>query len=306
MNADLIELLGRITDPVNILTNEYMNKHTTFKVGGVADVFVIPQSIEEAADIIRLLLSRNEPYIVIGNGSNILVSDKGYRGCIVCMDKGTDTISVNGTSIKAQAGAMLSKVANAAYENGLTGLEFASGIPGTVGGAMVMNAGAYGSEMKDVTVNVTLFDAATGEVITVSAGDMEFGYRTSIVKKHPYTVLAAEFKLAAGNREEIKAQMDELAQKRREKQPLEYPSAGSTFKRPEGYFAGKLIEDAGLKGYSVGGATVSEKHCGFVINTGGATATDVIRLMADVREKVNEKFGVFLEPEVVMIGEEQI
>ena len=306
MNADLIELLGRITDPVNILTNEYMNKHTTFKVGGVADVFVIPQSIEEAADIIRLLLSRNEPYIVIGNGSNILVSDKGYRGCIVCMDKGTDTISVNGTSIKAQAGAMLSKVANAAYENGLTGLEFASGIPGTVGGAMVMNAGAYGSEMKDVTVNVTLFDAATGEVITVPAGDMEFGYRTSIVKKHPYTVLAAEFKLAAGNREEIKAQMDELAQKRREKQPLEYPSAGSTFKRPEGYFAGKLIEDAGLKGYSVGGAAVSEKHCGFVINTGGATATDVIRLMADVREKVNEKFGVFLEPEVVMIGEEQI
>lgn len=306
MNADLIELLGRITDPVNILTNEYMNKHTTFKVGGVADVFVVPQSIEEAADIIRLLLSRNEPYIVIGNGSNILVSDKGYRGCIVCMDKGTDTISVNGTSIKAQAGAMLSKVANAAYENGFTGLEFASGIPGTVGGAMVMNAGAYGSEMKDVTVNVTLFDAATGEVITVSAGDMEFGYRTSIVKKHPYTVLAAEFKLAAGNREEIKAQMDELAQKRREKQPLEYPSAGSTFKRPEGYFAGKLIEDAGLKGYSVGGAAVSEKHCGFVINTGGATATDVIRLMADVREKVNEKFGVFLEPEVVMIGEEQI
>ena len=306
MNADLIELLGRITDPVNILTNEYMNKHTTFKVGGVADVFVVPQSIEEAADIIRLLLSRNEPYIVIGNGSNILVSDKGYRGCIVCMDKGTDTISVNGTSIKAQAGAMLSKVANAAYENGLTGLEFASGIPGTVGGAMVMNAGAYGSEMKDVTVNVTLFDAATGEVITVPAGDMEFGYRTSIVKKHPYTVLAAEFKLAAGNREEIKAQMDELAQKRREKQPLEYPSAGSTFKRPEGYFAGKLIEDAGLKGYSVGGAAVSEKHCGFVINTGGATATDVIRLMADVREKVNEKFGVFLEPEVVMIGEEQI
>ena len=305
MNADLIELLGRITDPVNILTNEYMNKHTTFKVGGVADVFVVPQSIEEAADIIRLLLSRNEPYIVIGNGSNILVSDKGYRGCIVCMDKGTDTISVNGTSIKAQAGAMLSKVANAAYENGLTGLEFASGIPGTVGGAMVMNAGAYGSEMKDVTVNVTLFDAATGEVITVPAGDMEFGYRTSIVKKHPYTVLAAEFKLAAGNREEIKAQMDELAQKRREKQPLEYPSAGSTFKRPEGYFAGKLIEDAGLKGYSVGGAAVSEKHCGFVINTGGATATDVIRLMADVREKVNEKFGVFLEPEVVMIGDEQ-
>ena len=306
MNADLIELLGRITDPVNILTNEYMNKPTTFKVGGVADVFVIPQSIEEAADIIRLLLSRNEPYIVIGNGSNILVSDKGYRGCIVCMDKGTDTISVNGTSIRAGAGAMLSKVANAAYENGLTGLEFASGIPGTVGGAMVMNAGAYGSEMKDVTVNVTLFDAATGEVITVPAGDMEFGYRTSIVKKHPYTVLAAEFNLAAGNREEIKAQMDELAQKRREKQPLEYPSAGSTFKRPEGYFAGKLIEDAGLKGYSVGGAAVSEKHCGFVINTGGATATDVIRLMADVREKVNEKFGVFLEPEVVMIGEEQI
>ena len=305
MNADIIELLGSITDPVNILTNEYMNKHTTFKVGGQADVFIIPQSIEEAADIIRLLLSKNEPYTVIGNGSNILVSDRGYRGCIVCMDKGTDSITVNGTSIRAEAGAMLSKVANAAYENSLTGLEFASGIPGTVGGAMVMNAGAYGFEMKDVTVNVTLFDAVTGEVKTLPAADMEFGYRTSIVKKHPYTVLAAEFLLTAGNREEIKAQMDELAQKRRQKQPLEYPSAGSTFKRPEGFFAGKLIEDAGLKGYSVGGAAVSEKHCGFVINKGGATATDVIRLMNDVKDKVYEKFGVCLEPEVVMIGEEK-
>ncbi|MBO4267117.1 MAG: UDP-N-acetylmuramate dehydrogenase [Lachnospiraceae bacterium] len=282
-----------------------MNKHTTFKVGGQADVFVIPQSIEEAADIIRLLLSKNEPYTVIGNGSNILVSDRGYRGCIVCMDRGTDSITVKGTSIRAEAGAMLSKVANAAYENSLTGLEFASGIPGTVGGAMVMNAGAYGFEMKDVTVNVTLFDAVTGEVKTLPAADMEFGYRTSIVKKHPYTVLAAEFLLTAGNREEIKAQMDELAQKRRQKQPLEYPSAGSTFKRPEGFFAGKLIEDAGLKGYSVGGAAVSEKHCGFVINKGGATATDVIRLMNDVKDKVYEKFGVCLEPEVVMIGEEK-
>lgn len=222
------------------------------------------------------------------------------------MDKGTDAITVNGKSIKAEAGAMLSKAAYAAYENGLTGLEFASGIPGTVGGAMVMNAGAYGQEMKDVTVSVTLFDASSGEVLTVPACDMEFGYRTSIVKKHPYTVLAAEFELKAGNREEIKARMDELALARRQKQPLEYPSAGSTFKRPEGYFAGKLIEDAGLKGYTVGGAAVSEKHCGFVVNTGNATAAEVLQLMSDVRDRVNERFGVVLEPEVVMIGDAKI
>ena len=306
MNTDIINQLGNITGPANILTNENMNKHTTFKVGGAADVFVTPQSIEEAVNIIRLLLSKNEPYVVIGNGSNILVSDNGYRGCVVCMDKGTDAITVNGTSIRAEAGAMLSKVAYAAYENGLTGLEFASGIPGAVGGAMVMNAGAYGQEMKDVTVTVTLFDAVSGEVLTISACDMEFGYRTSIVKKHPYTVLVAEFELKAGSREAIKARMDELALARRQKQPLEYPSAGSTFKRPEGHFAGKLIEDAGLKGYTVGGAAVSEKHCGFVVNTGNATATDILQLMSDVRDRVNERFGVMLEPEVVMIGDAKI
>lgn len=306
MSVSLAKQLGNITDPVNIRTNEYMNKHTTFKVGGAADIFVVPQSIEEAVDIIRLLLSLNEPYTVIGNGSNILVSDSGYRGCIVCMDRGTDGINVTGTSISAQAGAMLSKVAYAAYENGLAGLEFASGIPGTVGGAMVMNAGAYGSEMKDVTVSVTVFDTVTGRTLTMPADDMEFGYRTSIIKKHPYIVLGAVFELSKGGREDIKARMDELACKRREKQPLEYPSAGSTFKRPEGYFAGKLIEDAGLKGYSAGGAMVSDKHCGFVINRDNATAEDVLKVIRDVRNTVHEKFGVMLEPEVVMLGDMNI
>lgn len=302
MKEALVQQLKNITDPARVLTDERMSEHTTFKVGGCADVFVTAKSIKEATDIVSLLLSNDAEYTVIGNGSNLLVSDRGYRGCIVCM--GMDDITTDGNTITAGAGAMLSRVANAAFENSLTGLEFASGIPGSVGGAVVMNAGAYGGEMKDVLSSVTLFDAASRKTVIMSADEMAFGYRTSIVKSRPLTVLSATFKLASGNKNEIKAVMDDLAKKRRDKQPLEYPSAGSTFKRPEGYFAGKLIEDAQLKGYGIGGAFVSEKHSGFVVNKGGATADDVISLIRTVRQTVLDKFGVLLEPEVVILGED--
>ena len=304
MKSDIAEELKSVTASGNIKAFEDMGGHTTFRAGGCADVFVTPQSITEAADIVRLLLARKAKYTVIGNGSNLLVSDKGYRGCIVCMGSAVGSITVSGNVITAGAGALLSKVANAAYENGLTGLEYASGIPGTLGGAVVMNAGAYGGEMKDVITSVTMLDAANGKTVIFTGEDMKFGYRTSVVKNHPLIVLEAQITLDAGRKEEIKEKMDELARRRKEKQPLEFPSAGSTFKRPEGYFAGKLIEDAGLKGFSVGGAAVSEKHCGFIVNKGGATASDIIELIKKVRLTVNEKFGVMLEPEVVILGED--
>ena len=304
MRPDIANELKSVTAEGNIRTREDMGKHTTFRTGGCADVFVTPQSITEAADIVRLLLARDIDYTVIGNGSNLLVSDKGYRGCIICIGSAFGNITVHDNVITAGAGALLSKVAKAAYENGLTGLEFASGIPGTVGGAVVMNAGAYGGEMKDVIISVTMLDTTSGETVIFTGDDMKFGYRTSVVKNHPFIVLEAQILLEAGSRVDIKDKMDELTRRRKEKQPIEYPSAGSTFKRPEGYFAGKLIEDAGLKGFSVGGAAVSEKHCGFVINAGGATASDIIELIKKVRFTVNEKFGVMLEPEVVILGED--
>lgn len=303
LKEDLADKLKKITALSNVSVDEDMSSHTTFKVGGRADIFVTPADLKEATEIVRLLLTQQYPYTVIGNGSNIVVSDDGYRGCVICMGQGEDSISVSGNTIRAEAGAMLSKVARTAYDNSLTGLEFASGIPGSVGGAIVMNAGAYGGEIRDVVTSVTLFDANTQEVITKPAEEMLFGYRTSIVKSHPYIVLEAEFKLESGETSAIKAQMDDLAARRRDKQPLEYPSAGSTFKRPEGYFAARLIEEAGLKGLAVGGAKVSEKHSGFVINTGDATATDVISLIKLVRKKVYEHSGVLLEPEVIILGD---
>ncbi len=296
--------LKKITDTQNILVDESMKDHTSFRTGGSADVFVTPGNTKEAADIVRLLLAHDIPYTVIGNGSNLLVSDKGYRGVIVCMGKGCDDIKVSNTKITAGAGALLSRTAAAAYENSLTGFEFASGIPGSVGGAVVMNAGAYGSEIKDSASLVKLFDTRSGKIVNLSGDKMCFGYRTSIVKTHPLVVLEAEFDLEPGDKVQIKEKMDELAQKRRSKQPLEYPSAGSTFKRPEGYFAGKLIEDAGLKGYSIGGAMVSDKHCGFVINRGGATSSEILELIRYIRQKVYDINSIYLEPEVVLLGED--
>ncbi|MCR5301128.1 MAG: UDP-N-acetylmuramate dehydrogenase [Lachnospiraceae bacterium] len=295
----IAEELRSIT--ANVMTDEKMSAHTTFRTGGCADIFVIPKNAKEATDVVRLLLARNVPYTVIGNGSNILVSDEGYRGCIVCM--GADDMNVLGTTVTAGAGALLSKVARLSYENGLTGLEFAAGIPGSVGGAVVMNAGAYGSEIKDVIKDVKLFDIRTQNMVRLSGEDLLFGYRTSIVKTQPLIVLEAVFELSHKDRSEIKETMDDLAARRRSKQPLEYPSAGSTFKRPEGHFAGKLIEEAGLKGYSVGGAAVSDKHCGFIINRDNAASSDIISLIRIVRQKVFESSGVMLEPEIVLLGE---
>ena len=304
MNQDsLVQSLIKITNKNNVLKNENMSRHTTFKVGGEADIFVTPDTKEEAAEIVRLLLAANYPYMVIGNGSNLLVSDKGYRGCIICMADGMNEITVSGNNLACGAGVLLSKLCSVALENSLEGLVFASGIPGSVGGAVYMNAGAYGGEIKDVIKQVELFDAKKGEFVILTCDEMNFGYRTSIVRDSSYIVTSAEFVLRKGNAEVIRNEMLKLSKKRRDKQPLEYPSAGSTFKRPEGYFAGKLIEDAGLRGYGIGGASVSEKHCGFVINKGNATCEDIIALIRYIRQQVNDKFGVVLEPEVCILGE---
>lgn len=298
----MLEKLQKLLGQDKVLINEPMSAHTTFRIGGPADYFVMPQTTEELAKVLELCKEENVPYFVLGNGSNLLVGDKGFRGVVIQLYKNFDGIAIDGTIVTAKAGAMLIRVAKESGKAGLTGLEFASGIPGTIGGAMVMNAGAYGGEMKDVVSAVTVL-TKDGEIKTLTAEEMNFRYRGSVVEDEGYIVLEAVMELKEGNLEEIQARIDELSVQRRTKQPIEYPSAGSTFKRPEGYFAGKLIMDAGLRGYQVGGAQVSEKHCGFVINAGGATATDVMQLMSDVSEKVQQQFGVALEPEVKRIGE---
>ena len=289
-------------DETRIYKEEPMKKHTTFRVGGKADYFIVPKTIEEVKNVVALCKETDMPYYILGNGSNLLVSDKGYRGVIIQIYKEMNEICIEGDQIKVQAGALLSKIGSAALEAGLTGFEFASGIPGTIGGAVVMNAGAYGGEMKDVLEEVTAL-TPEGEAIVLRKEELELGYRTSIIAKKDYIVLEAKLKLEKGEKDAIKGRMDELKLQRTTKQPLEYPSAGSTFKRPEGYFAGKLIQDAGLRGFQVGGAQVSEKHCGFVINKDHATAADVWELMCQVRAIVKEKFGVELEPEVKRLGE---
>ena len=289
-------------DETRIYKEEPMKKHTTFRVGGNADYFIVPKTIEEVKNVVALCKETDMPYYILGNGSNLLVSDKGYRGVIIQIYKEINEICIEGDQIKVQAGALLSKIGSAALEAGLTGFEFASGIPGTIGGAVVMNAGAYGGEMKDVLEEVTAL-TPEGEAIVLRKEELELGYRTSIIAKKDYIVLEAKLKLEKGEKDAIKGRMDELKLQRTTKQPLEYPSAGSTFKRPEGYFAGKLIQDAGLRGFQVGGAQVSEKHCGFVINKDHATAADVWELMCQVRAIVKEKFGVELEPEVKRLGE---
>lgn len=281
---------------------EPMRLHTTFRVGGPADLFVSPNSVEEVCKVTALCREEGVPYYIMGNGSNLLVSDQGYRGVIIQFYKEMNDISVEGTLLRAQAGALLSAVANRALLESLAGFEFAAGIPGTLGGACVMNAGAYGGEMKDVLKAVTVL-TQEGEVLTLSNEELELGYRTSVIARKHYIVLEAEIALSEGKKEEIQAVMDDLKERRITKQPLEYPSAGSTFKRPEGYFAGKLIQDAGLRGFQVGGAQVSEKHCGFVINKDHATAAEIAELIRQVSEKVEAQFGVKLEPEVKRLGE---
>lgn len=280
--------------------DEPMSSHCTFRAGGTAKYYVIPDEYTKVRDVLRLCVEENIPYYVIGNGSNLLVQDDGFDGVIIEIDSALAKIEINGNEIVAKAGAKLSKIAVKALNESLTGFEFAHGIPGNLGGAVTMNAGAYGGEMKDVLKWVKVLDN-NGEMKTLKAEELELGYRTSIIVKEKMIVLEACIELHEGNRDEIEMHMKELMAKRKEKQPLEYPSAGSTFKRPEGYFAGKLIQDAGLKGYRVGGAMVSEKHSGFVINYDNATATDIINLMKDVRKKVYEEFQVTLEPEVKIL-----
>lgn len=297
----MIDALKQIVGENSILENENMASHTTFKCGGNASLYIVPNSTDELVKVLEVLRNENYPYMVIGNGSNLLVKDEGYDGAIVEVDKKISEIDVRGEEIIVEAGAKLSKVATIAMENDLAGFEFAHGIPGNMGGAVVMNAGAYGGEMKDVLKWVKVVDQ-NGDIKTLENDELELGYRTSRVMKEKMIVLEACIKLELGVMGDIAEVMALLMSKRKASQPLEYPSAGSTFKRPEGYFAGKLVQDAGMKGYRVGDAMVSDKHSGFVINCGNATATEVIQVIKDVQAKVKEDFGVDLEPEVRIIG----
>lgn len=296
------EELYKVIDKERVCKDEPMKKHTTFRVGGPADYFVTPADEGELSGVVKLCREMQMPYYIVGNGSNLLVGDKGFRGVVIQIFKAMNAMRREGAEITAQAGCSLAQIANAALDAALTGFEFAAGIPGTLGGAVVMNAGAYGGEMKDVLVSAKVL-TDEGEIRTLSNEELELGYRTSVVAKKGYVVIEATLQLTEGEQTAIKARMEELRQQRVSKQPLEYPSAGSTFKRPEGHFAGKLIQDAGLKGFTVGGAQVSEKHSGFVINTGDATAADVAELMRQVIEKVKEETGITMEPEVKRIGE---
>lgn len=301
MNDQFLTELENIMAGSGIFMEEPMKKHTTFRVGGPADVLVQPDETALAA-VLGLCRQYHVPYSFIGNGSNLLVGDKGIRGVVIEMTEPMGNIEVHGTQIMAQAGAMLSKIANTAASNGLGGMEFAAGIPGSVGGAVVMNAGAYGGEMKDIIERVYVLDE-NGAQLELDRDALDLSYRHSCIPEKKYIVTKVVLELVPRDEVEIRSKMKELNEKRAEKQPLQYPSAGSTFKRPEGYFAGKLIMDAGLRGYQVGGAQVSEKHCGFVINKGDATAADICQLMRDVSDKVQAQSGVVLEPEVKMIGE---
>ena len=284
-----------------VYQQEPMKKHTTFRVGGPADLYVCPKK-QELPVILGLAKKKGLAVTVIGNGSNLLVGDKGIRGLVIEVGAQMNAVEVQGNILRAQAGALLSQVAAKAAAAGLGGMEFAAGIPGSVGGAVVMNAGAYGGEMKDIIERVYVLDE-NGAQLELDRDALDLGYRHSCIPEKKYIVTKVVLELVPRNEAEIRSEMKELNEKRAEKQPLQYPSAGSTFKRPEGYFAGKLIMDAGLRGYQVGGAQVSEKHCGFVINKGDATAADICQLMRDVSDKVQAQFGVVLEPEVKMIGE---
>lgn len=299
---EFISSLHKLIGKENIRYNEQMKFHTSFKVGGPADIFITPENYQEVCSIIRLCNNVSMPYYIVGNGSNLLVRDKGIRGAVVKLTK-LDKIHVEGERITAQGGASLKEVSNRALMEGLTGLEFACGIPGSIGGAATMNAGAYDGEVSRVIERALVCDTS-GKVIELSGAELEFGYRMSAILKYNYTVLEVTFKLCHGDRDKIRGRMEELTHRREDKQPLEYPSAGSTFKRPEGYFTGQLIEESGLKGYNLGGAQVSQKHAGFIINTGNATAKDILDLIEYVTKVIRERYGVELHTEVRIIGED--
>ena len=284
-----------------VLCHESMKRHTTFRIGGPADYYIVPDR-GQLADAIACCRKHHMHYVIIGNGSNLLVRDGGIRGLVIEIGKALSGITIEGNMLVVGAGEMMGRVASAALDAELSGMECLAGIPGTIGGAVVMNAGAYGSEMKDVLTRVTVY-TPEGVIRTVDAAELDLGYRHSNIPEREYIVLEAQLCLSPGRKSDIQGKMAECRDARISKQPLEYPSAGSTFKRPEGYFAGKLIDDAGLRGYGVGDAQVSEKHCGFVINRGNASAVDVLALMEDVKQKVFAQFGVLIEPEVKIIGE---
>ena len=298
----MTDILKKTLPAERLIFDAPMSRYTSFRVGGSADAMFLPKDEEELSLALRTARGNGIPCVVIGNGSNLLVKDGGIEGLVIRLGDEFSDITVDGTRITAKAGDSLTRVAMKALEAGLTGFEFASGIPGSVGGGMAMNAGAYGGELKDVTVSARLMDPETGIVTEYPVDELHMGYRTSLTLTRGLIVTGAVYELTPGDRETIKAAMDELGRRRRDKQPLTFPSAGSTFKRPEGHFAGALIEGAGLKGVSVGGAQVSEKHAGFIINTGSATAKDVLDLIDLVKKRVFENSGVTLEPEVRILG----
>ncbi len=301
ISGAVVEALQRFVPGENIRLQEPMAGHTTFRIGGPADCFLQIENEEQLKGVQHYLNLVGVPYFVLGNGSNLLVSDSGYRGIILQIGPKMSEIVVAGGRMVAQAGALLSQAAHVAMEHGLTGLEFASGIPGTVGGGVMMNAGAYDGEMSQVVTQVRVI-SKDGETMELDRATMEFGYRTSTIRNNSFIVTEVTFELQKGDKNVIKARMEDLMVRRRDKQPLEYPSAGSTFKRPEGHFAGKLIADAGMRGFRIGGAEVSHKHCGFVVNTGSATAQDVRNVISEIQTRVKDKFRVDLETEVVFLG----
>ena len=302
MKETLLEELKTLLEEDSIRYHEPMSKHTTFRIGGNATAMVFPKTVKEISELLRWKEENQVPFVVIGNGSNLLVSDKGFDGVVMKLHSNFNDVIKEDDKIIAKAGCPLYKLALFAREQELSGLEFAGGIPGTVGGAVRMNAGAYGGEISQVIEQVTALDR-NGNLKVFQKEECNFGYRQSAFKEDEYYVVEAVFRLSPGVYSEIKEKQEGFDLQRRQKQPLEFPSAGSTFKRPEGYFAGKLIQDAGLRGYQVGGAGVSDKHCGFVINKEKATAQDVMQVIKDVQREVEKQFGVTLEMEVERIGD---
>ncbi|QNU67848.1 UDP-N-acetylmuramate dehydrogenase [Ruminiclostridium herbifermentans] len=301
-NNELIKKLISTLGEEKVFINEPMKSHTSFKIGGPADLLILPDSSKQIEDVMRCLVSDNVPYMVMGNGTNLLVSDKGIRGVVIKIYDNMDRYSIDGEYMELEAGMLISKASKIALQNSLSGLEFAEGIPGTIGGAVTMNAGAYIGEMSTV-VDETEYLDANGRIVTVKGEEHGFSYRTSIIQKTKGIVLKTRLKLNFGDYKKIKDLMDDFNFKRRDKQPLEWPSAGSVFKRPQGYFVGKLIDDCGLRGFSIGGAKISDKHSGFIINTGDATCKDVLDLIRYIQKNVSEKFNVELEPELRIVGD---
>ena len=298
----ILDQIRALTNGKNLLVNEPMKNHTSFQIGGCADILVMPEDAETILSIIKMCRAEKVPYFIMGNGTNLLVSDKGIRGVVIKTSNGLNKVTINDNIIEAQSGILLSRLADIALENSLTGLEFASGIPGTLGGAVAMNAGAYGGEMKNVITETRYLDEDNKERL-VTGDQHQFGYRNSIFQGSDRFIISSLLKLQPGEKRKIKATMDDFNQRRHDKQPLELPSSGSTFRRPEGYYVGKLIEDCGLKGYRIGGAQVSAKHSGFIVNQNNATAADVLNLIDHIQKTIEDKFGVKLKTEVKFVGE---